>query len=158
MALRSPLEVVPLRRGFGDVRNTVFDSGKSEHIPSKTREADVVGIDEGGHRQKGPLIGLVGGQLTEQLAYLIGEERVAHKSGICRVDAVWLTADPSREAESVESVCPAVEVGHLPRHGAVPVIGHQPGMAPDRNEVGVGDRSEERRVGKECRSTWSPYH
>ena len=23
---------------------------------------------------------------------------------------------------------------------------------------GVGDRSEERRVGKECRSRWSPYH
>src|SRR3712207_8239049 len=25
-------------------------------------------------------------------------------------------------------------------------------------EVGVIDRSEERRVGKECRSRWSPYH
>ena len=23
---------------------------------------------------------------------------------------------------------------------------------------GVSDRSEERRVGKECRSRWSPYH
>ena len=27
-----------------------------------------------------------------------------------------------------------------------------------RNEDGVGLRSEERRVGKECRSRWSPYH
>src|SRR2546429_4395464 len=25
-------------------------------------------------------------------------------------------------------------------------------------EPGVGKRSEERRVGKECRSRWSPYH
>ena len=25
-------------------------------------------------------------------------------------------------------------------------------------EVSPGDRSEERRVGKECRSRWSPYH
>ena len=25
-------------------------------------------------------------------------------------------------------------------------------------EYGVGWRSEERRVGKECRSRWSPYH
>ena len=25
-------------------------------------------------------------------------------------------------------------------------------------EIGVDDRSEERRVGKECRSRWSPYH
>ena len=24
--------------------------------------------------------------------------------------------------------------------------------------VDIGDRSEERRVGKECRSRWSPYH
>src|SRR3990167_4369174 len=27
-----------------------------------------------------------------------------------------------------------------------------------RREVLVDDRSEERRVGKECRSRWSPYH
>ena len=26
------------------------------------------------------------------------------------------------------------------------------------NESGLGSRSEERRVGKECRSRWSPYH
>ena len=25
-------------------------------------------------------------------------------------------------------------------------------------EVKIADRSEERRVGKECRSRWSPYH
>src|SRR5256885_17191038 len=25
-------------------------------------------------------------------------------------------------------------------------------------DIGLGDRSEERRVGKECRSRWSPYH
>ena len=24
--------------------------------------------------------------------------------------------------------------------------------------MGINDRSEERRVGKECRSRWSPYH
>ena len=24
--------------------------------------------------------------------------------------------------------------------------------------IGIGARSEERRVGKECRSRWSPYH
>ena len=26
------------------------------------------------------------------------------------------------------------------------------------NATVIGDRSEERRVGKECRSRWSPYH
>ena len=25
-------------------------------------------------------------------------------------------------------------------------------------EIVIGERSEERRVGKECRSRWSPYH
>ena len=28
----------------------------------------------------------------------------------------------------------------------------------DRTQTMVGERSEERRVGKECRSRWSPYH
>ena len=27
-----------------------------------------------------------------------------------------------------------------------------------RNAIAMGRRSEERRVGKECRSRWSPYH
>src|ERR1051326_2369702 len=35
---------------------------------------------------------------------------------------------------------------------AVSVSGSPPGMAEAKN------RSEERRVGKECRSRWSPYH
>ena len=33
------------------------------------------------------------------------------------------------------------------------VVGHVIGSGPDG-----GMRSEERRVGKECRSRWSPYH
>ena len=32
-----------------------------------------------------------------------------------------------------------------------------PGMNPE-NVVAYHRRSEERRVGKECRSRWSPYH
>ena len=29
---------------------------------------------------------------------------------------------------------------------------------PDMGTTALGARSEERRVGKECRSRWSPYH
>ena len=29
---------------------------------------------------------------------------------------------------------------------------------PSEMKVSLQDRSEERRVGKECRSRWSPYH
>src|SRR2546430_7410902 len=31
-------------------------------------------------------------------------------------------------------------------------------VQPHVHHVGVAERSEERRVGKECRSRWSPYH
>src|SRR5256885_9435271 len=41
-------------------------------------------------------------------------------------------------------------VWSLRRHGPGPGIGHAGGDA--------SRRSEERRVGKECRSRWSPYH
>ena len=34
-------------------------------------------------------------------------------------------------------------------------IGYEP---PIKNEIDLLCRSEERRVGKECRSRWSPYH
>ena len=34
----------------------------------------------------------------------------------------------------------------------------QRGMVNDLAAMEMRDRSEERRVGKECRSRWSPYH
>src|ERR671921_1557362 len=52
--------------------------------------------------------------------------------------------------------------GVAPRHQTV--LGEQdelrPRVVPHRlpNLLGEGERSEERRVGKECRSRWSPYH
>src|SRR5256886_12312949 len=33
-----------------------------------------------------------------------------------------------------------------------------PGLIEERFNCESGERSEERRVGKECRSRWSPYH
>src|SRR5689334_23864227 len=59
-----------------------------------------------------------------------------------------------------------VRTGHrrigLPRRGDPPLQG-QPRLRrlDDDGDVGAGvlaNRSEERRVGKECRSRWSPYH
>src|SRR5256886_9568160 len=42
---------------------------------------------------------------------------------------------------------------------AVDVELHAGQVEPPRRVVGLGSRrSEERRVGKECRSRWSPYH
>src|SRR5256884_6389381 len=39
-----------------------------------------------------------------------------------------------------------------------PTQEHNPRGAEDHYQRGVAMRSEERRVGKECRSRWSPYH
>src|SRR2546422_11625805 len=36
--------------------------------------------------------------------------------------------------------------------------GGKPGVNAEREEGLLRNRSEERRVGKECRSRWSPYH
>ena len=45
---------------------------------------------------------------------------------------------------------------------AMPLTPPQPSTAPDLGNPAPGSRgwvrSEERRVGKECRSRWSPYH
>ena len=64
--------------------------------------------------------------------------------------------------QEVENMCPVAQGVH---HGAAPVPTE--GKWVQNKEVknisgfthGVGwCRSEERRVGKECRSRWSPYH
>src|SRR2546426_1916009 len=48
--------------------------------------------------------------------------------------------------------------GHLRRgeQGVEPV--QRPGRERHADHGKIGERSEERRVGKECRSRWSPYH
>ena len=49
---------------------------------------------------------------------------------------------------------------HPPRAeaGARRDVCHQAGLVAELGLGRSGDRSEERRVGKECRSRWSPYH
>ena len=37
------------------------------------------------------------------------------------------------------------------------IVNEEAGTTRDR-QYGKSERSEERRVGKECRSRWSPYH
>src|SRR2546422_10700560 len=56
----------------------------------------------------------------------------------------------------------SLAIGHAPQRLRVgPVIEHEAIAVWHlhlREAGGVHDRSEERRVGKECRSRWSPYH
>src|SRR2546427_9604226 len=60
-------------------------------------------------------------------------------------------------------VIPAVLTGTLLSHIAQDAVAHQRPEAAEavrmtKREQEVMQRSEERRVGKECRSRWSPYH
>src|SRR2546430_17402891 len=51
------------------------------------------------------------------------------------------------------------QTASLRRHGITPIVGDlDDGMSLDRLRIAPYARSEERRVGKECRSRWSPYH
>ena len=64
----------------------------------------------------------------------------------------WI-AELTLEAEDAGALWPAVDLalGQLEARGYAPL---DPYAAPIAARV----RSEERRVGKECRSRWSPYH
>src|SRR3712207_7522993 len=53
-------------------------------------------------------------------------------------------------------VCTTPPPTSTPRPGAHPFP--TPSPTPTCTPASPGKRSEERRVGKECRSRWSPYH
>src|SRR3712207_9182346 len=61
---------------------------------------------------------------------------------------------------SLRSPYASVATAGLRRHGRSLVRAALDQQGPDDagHLVGQGDRSEERRGGKECRSRWSPYH
>src|SRR2546425_12674441 len=51
-----------------------------------------------------------------------------------------------------------VRVPHPSGEVVYDISGGEPHPAPVPGHADMVDRSEERRVGKECRSRWSPYH
>ena len=66
-----------------------------------------------------------------------------------------LGSTPAEQRDRVAAACPAL-VG-LIHQGHEIIISH--GNGPQVGMIQAAfDRSEERRVGKECRSRWSPYH
>ena len=82
-------------------------------------------------------------------------------------DAVWL----AEHHFSTYSVCPSIHImgTHIAARTERLRIGTAVSLAPFYHplrlaeevallDVLSGGRSEERRVGKECRSRWSPYH
>src|SRR2546425_13350465 len=76
-------------------------------------------------------------------------ETVAQKENCLFVGADCRDLLRQLPAETVDCVITSPPYGKLKNYGA-------------RGQMGYGqkweERSEERRVGKECRSRWSPYH
>src|SRR5215467_1531118 len=72
-------------------------------------------------------------------------------------------AEAAVDGDLVGAVTAAVDLALNGAHGVTVAsllhLDNQlgPGLRPD-DPVGAQPRSEERRVGKECRSRWSPYH
>src|ERR1022692_4574170 len=66
------------------------------------------------------------------------------------LEALRRGCGPQSFDEGVGRGLAAASKGEVENKLRVPLDGHE--------AVGVTDRSEERRVGKECRSRWSPYH
>src|SRR5258707_12466307 len=62
--------------------------------------------------------------------------------------------------DNFQSVSPDAQLGPQQRPGAArgPLALLRMGNNPQQQRPQQQQRSEERRVGKECRSRWSPYH
>src|SRR5256885_9085443 len=71
----------------------------------------------------------------------------------CDVPHMNMTPRPKIASSVLELIghTPMVRLNRLPKPGGASVVAKLESVNP-------GGRSEERRVGKECRSRWSPYH
>src|SRR3954449_6123392 len=99
--------------------------------------------------------------MDRAVVYYRVSTRQQQRSGL-GIEAQRATIARFAEAESIEIIAEYVEAETGKGAGAAP---RAPSLrrAPSRRQVFEimirrPPRSEERRVGKECRSRWSPYH
>ena len=92
----------------------------------------------------------LGSLLDEAKQTITGERQDqygAPEDSFSRIAAYWTTY--------LGRPVSALDVAHLM---ALMKLARARGTGADRRADGRRPRSEERRVGKECRSRWSPYH
>src|SRR2546422_11268895 len=81
------------------------------------------------------------------------DQRIAQAIAATGAEAVLTRADHPSGTDRLAEVARSLEAAVV-----VNVQGDLPLLDPAMVEGLVARRSEERRVGKECRSRWSPYH
>src|SRR3712207_2424746 len=126
----------------GDVTKMVEDAAGA----ASDRDPEVVEVGEHMNAENAPVIRLVGSILQravgEGASDIHFEPRVDELTVRVRVDGVL---------RKIMSVPPKLQSGVLARLKILADLDIAERRLPQ-------DRSEERRVGKECRSRWSPYH
>ena len=96
--------------------------------------------DDRNDRERLKAIELAVGQIEKQFG----------KGSIMRLGAKDVIAQIPAISTGAVSLDYALGIGGVPRGRVIEVFGPE--------SSGKTTRSEERRVGKECRSRWSPYH
>ena len=91
------------------------------------------------------LFAIAFGLATDYGVFLLSRIREAHDAGLPNREAVAVGLERTGRVITAAALLFCVAVGAFATSGVLIV-----------KELGV--RSEERRVGKECRSRWSPYH
>ena len=78
------------------------------------------------------------------------------KEAVKKADTVWLASDEDREGEAI--AWHLAQELNLKDENTKRIVFHEITKNTILKAVENAERSEERRVGKECRSRWSPYH
>src|SRR5256886_1162855 len=75
-----------------------------------------------------------------------------------RGNEITITGAPADNAIAVRLFEELLELIRAGQNLTPDAVGHTLGMLTADSAERPAERSEERRVGKECRSRWSPYH
>src|SRR3989454_6958677 len=112
------------------------------------------GICEQARARKARLVALWGSDETTRRSGYALHLALGFPSGL-----LWLSVPLSREDPHYPGIADIYPSANRMQRATADLLGIIPSADADRRKwLRHGARSEERRVGKECRSRWSPYH
>src|SRR3989475_5818770 len=103
------------------------------------------------------------GCACDDIAVVVDGDRIAEARNSCPLGRAWFAdgSVPRETRSSGKTVAPDValaDAAKLLGRAERPLVYLAPDISCETQRAAVAVRSEERRVGKECRSRWSPYH